>query len=183
MAVVSFRRDVFASYSDGDFRSDTYDICGPAVVMQAAFREKVSDNQILVDIIKAFEYDQKREYFRVNTSFPIQFNISGSDLDFSQEFLKPLGQCLNLSGGGLLFSADARIESSKRVWLDLCLPGKQSEPIGCVARVVRTVKDKEQCWNIAVSFDQIKEADRDEIIQYCFSEHRRHLRLKNEVVF
>ncbi|MFQ5894964.1 MAG: PilZ domain-containing protein [Nitrospinota bacterium] len=88
--------------------------------------------------------------------------------------------CVDISGGGVRFTA--RWPASVGTYLKLVLPLPRIHPVTVVAagRVVRAVKMSDAAegafWDMACQFDAIHEDDREEIIGYNFERHRQLIR-------
>ena len=88
------------------------------------------------------DYSEKRKYIRVKTSSKIEYRELGSDLT-------RLGQCINVSTGGVLFTCEHHITPGTTVEISI-KPERQSvAPLDATIKVVRTQSNINGSFNIA----------------------------------
>ncbi len=95
------------------------------------------------------DYDEKRNYIRMNVDCDITYKL----VDSSEE---KRGRCTSLSGAGLSFIADSPFEPG--LAMDVCIEPKKSltPPMSALIEVVRcTAKDDDQ-YEIAAIIKNIK---------------------------
>jgi len=79
------------------------------------------------------EYDEKRDYIRINVDCEIRYSLPGSDQD-------ELGKVTNLSGRGMMFIADQLLEVDNRVEVRIQPENTITPPLHANVRVVRVNK-------------------------------------------
>ncbi len=88
---------------------------------------------------------------------------------------------VDISGSGVRFFSDVKLEEGDNVEVRIVLPGFPDMQIGALGRVVRirtNVRANEEGWEVAVRFTGISERDRDLLINYLFSKERERMRAK-----
>lgn len=117
---------------------------------------------------------QRRSFVRVPALYPVTFQ------SVTKEGLSDLHQAtmLDLSGGGMRFQTEERVESKALLYTYLTLPnGDLQTPV----RVCRVNKVEDSKWYIvAVEFRDLQERERDRII-ICVFEIQRAMRKKGLV--
>ncbi len=95
------------------------------------------------------EYDEKRNYIRMNVDCDIDYKTIDSDQ-------KKSGVCTSLSGAGLSFIADSPYEPG--IAMDVCVKPKNSvtPPMSALIEVVRCTEKENQQYEIAAIIKSIK---------------------------
>ena len=91
--------------------------------------------------------DDKRSYPRVGADAKLKFRV----VDDAGPDVTAAGLATNISGGGICFTADARIENGALLALELPLPGFPSDVIA-LARVVWQLKRPDRRFDIGCEF-------------------------------
>ncbi|OGT21069.1 MAG: hypothetical protein A2V90_07895 [Gammaproteobacteria bacterium RBG_16_57_12] len=75
-------------------------------------------------------HEEKRNFYRMNTDNPVTFNVMGNHQSHQ-------GQCLNLSGSGILIATDQKLEANTQ--LKVCLASRQETvpPLLAIVEVIR----------------------------------------------
>ena len=95
------------------------------------------------------EYDEKRDFMRMDTNCSMTFNKPGSKKTST-------GVCLDLSGAGLKFETDKEVETGKA--FEVCItPEKDvTPPLEILIEVIRCEQIEDSKWQIAASIKGIK---------------------------
>jgi len=88
------------------------------------------------------DYSEKRKYIRVKTSSKIEYREIGSDLTY-------LGQCINVSTGGVLFTCDHNITPGTIMEISIKPEQKTVTPLDATIKVVRTQSNVNGSFNVA----------------------------------
>lgn len=117
---------------------------------------------------------QRRNYVRIPAFYPVTFRM------VTREGLSEpcKGNMLDLSGGGMRFQTNERVENRALLYANLQLPnGEIQTPV----RVCRVEKIEEtNRFSVSVEFYEISERDRDRIIR-CVFDLQRAMRKKGLV--
>ena len=116
-----------------------------------------------------------RDYFRININTPIEARYVPAPKEIQTRAWKMIGTTVDLSGSGLLALFAEKPPSENRIQLCITVP-EESEPINCLAHVVRTYRMRKNRYQVAFHFDDITAKARDQIIACCLQEQRRQLR-------
>ena len=84
-----------------------------------------------------------------------------------------------ISGSGLRYASDMRLEEGSLVEIRLVLPffpKLRIAALGEVARCERLFIEDRETWETAIRFVEINEKDRDVLVRYVFSKERESLR-------
>lgn len=122
--------------------------------------ELKSEQSTSVDYIK--QLNQKIE--KLN-----QFIIKNLDLEYSQRIE------VDLSGGGIRFESKTALKVEQLLTMELILMPEYHNVL-TLGKVVICKKNQNKFYDIAVNFEQIKEADRDAIIKHIFQIQSKQLR-------
>lgn len=117
---------------------------------------------------------QRRNFVRVNASFPIKFRmVTREGLSDSYNAMM-----LDLSGGGVRFTTKERVEDRSLLYVHITLPiGELQTPV----RVIRAIKTEEtNLYSVSNEFYEISERERDTIIR-CVFDIQREMRKKGLV--
>ncbi len=122
--------------------------------------------------------NQKRAYVRLEVTLPIEYRLINHD-DDSEDGSEALyhGHTVNISAGGVLFSTNVRLETQQHIDIKLYLP--QYDPFCCKAKVLR-VFDKvdfkrENIW-VAIQYEEISDAKRDQLFNFIFEKQREFIK-------
>ena len=91
---------------------------------------------------QVMDYSEKRKYIRVKTSSKIEYREVGSDLTH-------LGQCINVSTGGVLFTCAHDISPGTEMEISIKPEQKAVAPLDATIKVVRTQNNKNGSFNVA----------------------------------
>lgn len=94
------------------------------------------------------EYDEKRNYIRMEVDCDITYKSAGSGEVFQ-------GRCSSLSGSGLSFTSDTFFASGKALEINI-IPSSATPPMTAFVEVVRSVKKEDGTYEIAASIKSIK---------------------------
>ena len=117
---------------------------------------------------------QRRNFVRVPATYPFNFQI------LNQEGLSDVykGTMIDLSGGGIRFLTEERMENKSLIYAQLNLPSGTLETPLRVCRVERTEDSKR--YRVSTEFHELAERVRDRIIR-CVFDIQRDLRKKGLV--
>ncbi len=166
---------------DGEFKL-SIQLVGPTVALHGLIKQIVNDRQLVLEVTEAYEHPQKREHFRIDVNVPVRYWRWSDEEDYRLELFQSPQERINLSGGGMFFVAEFAVAVGQKLGLELSLPGPPRAIVRCEGRVVRAVPQGEDKWGVAVYFTDIEDEDQEEIISCCFSEQRRQLRTKVDVL-
>jgi hypothetical protein len=90
-------------------------------------------------------------------------------------------QNIELSGSGLSFQSDEAIACGTGVLLEFELPETPARTVRCLARVVQELgRDEAGMEAVGVSFEAIRQIDRDAIVRYTLAVQRQEIRSKGD---
>lgn len=128
----------------------------------------------ILELPDTVEKVQRRDFVRVAALFPVTFRM------VTREGLSDLYQAtmVDLSGGGMCFSTQERVENKSLLYVHLTLPNGELQTPVRVCRVVN-IEDTKR-YNVSVQFHEISERERDKIIR-CVFDIQRAMRKKGLV--
>ncbi len=91
---------------------------------------------------RVMDYSEKRKYIRVKTSSKIEYREIGSDLIH-------LGQCINVSTGGVLFRCDHNLPPGATIEISIKPEQKTVASLDATIKVVRTQSNARGGFNVA----------------------------------
>lgn len=122
---------------------------------------------------KIISVQQKREYVRLPINLPVKYQL----LDTKATNPIMQGQTIDISAGGLLFIAADELQQSDILELEITLTDQ--EIIRCTAKVIRVSieeVDRLKRFKLAVGYEDITEAQRDQIFKFIFDKQREWIR-------
>jgi hypothetical protein len=110
---------------------------------------------------------ERRDYLRLNSKVNISYKIIEKEHNLLKRGIVPehLSVTENISAGGVLFYLDEPLPVGSILELKLELPS-ESDPIECLARVVRIEMTAEKGYLIAVCFLDLSGAERSRLNKY-----------------
>ena len=154
------------------------------VVLSDIYKEDGID-VVELDMMSELERYQRREYYRIDYYCNIEYKIlevyneNGEMERHSGTWCK--AKLSNISGGGMKFNSDTGIPTAKRVFLKFTLgEGKARTAYSCLANVVLISKKDvgKIIYEYRVSFSDIDESERENIVKFVFEEERKMRRKK-----
>lgn len=129
---------------------------------------KVENNLKLYKLTMPYEIKklQRRNYVRVDVTKDIKYKTK-SDKVYSDAL------ALDLSGGGMKFKIDKKLELNDEIELIVELDGKFAKVKGEVRRISQDTKDKK--YIVGYEFTEIAEIVREKIVEIVFSIMRRQI--------
>jgi len=114
------------------------------------------------------KFIERRKHPRLKEILPLK--IREAEFDISTE-------TKNISASGAYCSVDRFLAPHTKLAIQLLLPFEREKPkqINCKGIIVRTEKNLNNTYNIAIFFNEIKRSDQIKISQYVSS----HLKKKN----
>jgi c-di-GMP-binding flagellar brake protein YcgR len=143
------RTKVLISYTEGDLvEQGRYQAAG---VVERRFRQN-NVPMLLIRLTSEWEKIQQRDFVRVDVLIEGVYN--------------GINKCIvkDLSGGGLLFAAEEKLENGTAVFIDLKLDQTVLRLYGKIVRVI----PKESGYEYGVSYTNLDEPTRQLIIQYVY---------------
>lgn len=160
----------------------TVDMGGPNISLEARITGIPNEQKLEMALEKSISHEQMRDFFRVDAAT----NVIGSS--FHPEFFDTTGEpwtiqgrTIDISGSGILALFTSAPPNDKQVKLQITLPAGDSGIISVLAHPVRTLKIRDDHYEVAYHFDDISTEDRDRIIGCCLIIQRKLLRLKVQV--
>lgn len=95
------------------------------------------------------EYDEKRNYIRMEIDCDITYKLANSDELFR-------GRCSSLSGAGVSFFADQFFAPGIAMEVNIAPKSSVTPPMTAFIEVVRATKQEENQYEIAASIKSIK---------------------------
>ena len=95
------------------------------------------------------EYDEKRNYIRMNVDCELTYKLSDSNEVFS-------GNCTSISGSGVSFIADQTFDLGKAMEVNITPTNAVTPPMTAFIKVVRTTPLDDGKYEIAASIKSIK---------------------------
>lgn len=154
------------------------------VVLSDVYTEEGID-VVELELVSELERYQRREYYRIDYYCDIEYRIL-EIIDDNGEMIRHSGdwnkaKLSNISGGGMKFTSKDGITTAKRVFLKFALgEGLNRNLYNCLANVVLISKKDNgtPLYEYRVSFSDIEESARENIIKFVFEEERRNRRKK-----
>lgn len=162
----------------------TIDINGPTLSARAIIEEIRDSRTLILKALESVSHAQKREFFRIETSIPVELKT----LTPEGEFSIATGEAVNISGSGILATFPLEIEPpslNRRVTLNIPIPppaDKEPQIISCNGLITRLEKTTDSRYLIGFQFHGLREEDQDQVIAYCLAQQRQQLRLKIHIV-
>ena len=155
----------------------TFDVAGENKSIKARIDSVPGEAKLLLEMVDAFTYVQKREYFRVDAALSVSYWVIDEDNPSAKSVQTPV----NISGGGIRIPVSEKIKNGTRLGLELVIDSPQPTVVECVGEVVGNY-DSGGAMQVALKFTDIEDEDQDSIIAYCLAEQRKQLRLKVKVL-
>lgn len=95
------------------------------------------------------EYDEKRNYIRMDVDCEIKFKLADSDETM-------IGRCTNLSGAGVSFTTDRPFDPGLAMEVSITPKNNITPPMTAFIEVVRCEKETDGQYQIAASIKSIK---------------------------
>jgi hypothetical protein len=95
------------------------------------------------------EYDEKRNYIRMEIDCDITYKLADSDEIFQ-------GRCSSISGAGVSFIAEQFFVPGKAMEINIVPRSPVTPPMTAFIEVVRTTKQDDNHYEIAASIKSIK---------------------------
>ncbi|HWQ89464.1 MAG TPA: flagellar brake domain-containing protein [Desulfitobacteriaceae bacterium] len=109
---------------------------------------------------------QRRNFVRISDDSPLEYQAVRANCLSDPKH----GNLLDISGGGLYFRTEEKIEQDSRLYLQLKLPCGQ---INTFARVLRVQALENNVYHsVSAEFQNISENERDSIIRHIFNKQR-----------
>lgn len=95
------------------------------------------------------EYDEKRNYIRMEVDCNITYKLADSDEVFQ-------GQCTSISGAGVSFITDREFAAGKAMEINVMPKNPVTPPMTAFIEVVRSTKRADNSHEIAATIKSIK---------------------------
>lgn len=154
----------------------SFDVAGAIKTIQARIVHQPASSKLVMELVEAFSYLQKREYFRVDSDLVVSWwRVEDEDAT-----LHTVQGKVNISGGGMRFPVVEKVVRGERLGLKILLD-VDKPMIECVGEVVGSYLFGCE-HSLALKYVAIEDSDRDDIVSFCLAEQRRQLRLKIQVL-
>jgi c-di-GMP-binding flagellar brake protein YcgR len=135
----------------------------------------IKDNIAMLNIEIGSEIQriQRRQFFRFECTVPIKYRIVDFlDAEYEKAPFKKTST-RDMSGGGLCFAAEEKIEAGTIIECELSLfENKTISFFGKVLRSIIRENNKKGIYEIGIEFKKIENKDREALIGYIFLEQR-----------
>ena len=148
---------------------------GRQISMIAKLDAVTNDRRLQFTAREPITPESMRDYFRVPINTAIQASYVAEQRETKVQSWKMVGTTIDLSGSGVLAMFAAKPPSERRILLEIT-PTEDSEPIFCLAEVVRTYRLRNNRYQVAFHFIEVTTKIRDQLISCCLKEQRRQLR-------
>ena len=146
--------------------------------------ERILDDKSLE--LKPFvilNHPQKRRHFRVDTEIMLQFWTLDENADINDTSDNLSKEEVNLSASGLRFVQNrCQLHEGQIIGLNMILPNSNGRVLEMTGRIVWVKNKGKVGQEAAVEFIDIRNFIQDKIFQFCFSEQRRQLRNKVQIL-
>lgn len=144
---------------------------------------------LVVEMASPLKKYQRRQYFRLGCIIDIKYRtISKQELeeythrnDLIKERCFMEGTALDISGGGIRFVSERKLEKDQEILISLDISyGKQSKSYGLLGRVIMSyeAKSKVGLYEHRIEFINMQGGVRESLIKYIFEEERRQRQLE-----
>lgn len=125
---------------------------------------------ITLKVLTKMKKFQRRQYYRLDCILPFSYNISEEEDEWTK------GTILDISGGGIRFSAEEKLERNTPIkcHLELDFDGEIKE-ISVDGEIVgsKILENEKDLFENRVEFEDISNEYREIIIKYIFEEERK----------
>jgi len=122
---------------------------------------------------------QKREFFRVDTEIALTFRRMKEGRNGQHT---PYRGAVNLSGGGIFFPVQEKIQVKEKLALDLFLRPDSGWTASATGQVVRLIHSGRDRTGLGIRFVEIEPLERDKVISFCLAEQRRLLQTRVRIL-
>lgn len=158
------------------------DIGGTTLSLKGKIEEIVGVQTLRLVATKIIDHEQLREFFRVDaTTQVISKSFQPKVSDQQNDGWSVQGTTVDISGSGLLAVFPTLPPMDEQVSLEIVLPSDEGQVIHVLAKPIRSEKIREDYYEVAYHFEEIKLEDRDLIIKNCLVIQRQLLRMKVQV--
>jgi len=171
-AVLSSRRDV-KDFKIGDSCLIAFKFEGVICYLNVQIKLVLEDGVVVLEAKRAFRRPQERGNFRIDVEMPVKFWFRSKGGQHDTFF--SVSREVNISGGGLQFTADVPIEKDDNLGLELGLPDGRPA-VRCAGHVVRVIPLTKKHYSAALYFTNISAEDRERIVALGFAQQRKKLR-------
>ncbi len=157
----------------------TIDLGGSALSLQAKILEVVDSQTLAMVMEKSVNYEQMREYFRVDAATEVvckSLSRVGPDAGWSVA-----GETVDISGSGLLVIFPEDPPDHRQCRLEITIPGATPRVVPALASRIRSRQRDDGSYEVAYHFIDIGREDQDAIIGCCLTLQRKQLQLKVRV--
>ncbi len=146
---------------------------------------------LVVELESALKKVQRRQFFRYDVIMPIKYMKLDKEIAELYDRLGELpesvtkgklieGQTINISGGGVKF-AGTKFEKGDRVYIELeYMLGMAAQKLKVTAGIIDSVnpQGRRDIFHNRVSFENVKNDDREALIRFIFEEERKRMQLE-----
>lgn len=138
---------------------------------------KIKDQIALlsIELTTSIERIQRRQFFRFECNLPIKYRVIESTDDAGSEYPEFMSAfTVDISGGGVCIKLKEHISLNKLIECELEL--EENNKIVFMGEVVRSSKREEDMifnYDVGISFKDISNRDKDNIVKYIFCKQRK----------
>ena len=157
--------------------------------------DRYKSNNLIVLVIELqseLKKVQRRQFFRYDMIVPLRYMLLEEEFaaiyektgELPEEIVKEHvknGQTINISGGGMKFVGSDKFQKDDIVYIELDYTlGGANQCLKVTARVVDSVnpQGRKDIFHSRVSFDNIKNDDREALVRFIFEEERKRMQLE-----
>lgn len=146
---------------------------------------------LVVELQSELKKVQRRQFFRYDLIVPLRYMLLDDETaliydktgELPEEIIKQNiknGQTINISGGGMKF-VGCKFERDDRVYIELdYTSGTINQCLRVTAKIIDSVnpQGRRDIFHNRVSYDNIKNDDRESLIRFIFEEERKQMQLE-----
>ena len=146
---------------------------------------------LVVELQSELKKVQRRQFFRYDLIVPVRYMLLDDETaliydktgELPEEIIKQNiknGQTINISGGGMKF-VGCKFERDDRVYIELdYTSGTINQCLRVAAKIIDSVnpQGRRDIFHNRVSYDNIKNDDRESLIRFIFEEERKQMQLE-----
>ncbi len=139
---------------------------------------------LIVEVQTELKKFQRRQYFRLSCTMDMQYKILSEEevssfQDGQQEIVMDMGfqdgVALDISGGGIRFTSEEKLDNDKMVLVSLEIPLDRQSIYLMMGRVISSnlIPNKENLYEHRVEYQELDRKIRENLIHFIFEEERR----------
>ncbi len=139
---------------------------------------------LIVEVQTELKKFQRRQYFRLSCTMDMQYKILSEEevssfQDGQQEIVMDIGfqdgVALDISGGGIRFTSEEKLDNDKMVLVSLEIPLDRQSIYLMMGRVISSnlIPNKDNLYEHRVEYQELDRKIRENLIHFIFEEERR----------